>query len=97
LGPDNRVELWDWKTKAQGSYERNGGFLHEQAQLGGYAEGLRLMGSTYTPSVGYIAYVIRGDNPYVDVVKVDLAFASQLFWASRACYLLKAQAEGSAW
>ena len=93
LGPDGAVELWDWKTKAQESYERNGGYLHEQAQLGGYADLLKLMGSTYVPSVGYLAYVIRGDNPYVDVVKVDLAFASQLFWASRACYLLKEQAK----
>ena len=92
VGLSGEMELWDWKTKSE-SYIRNGGYLHEQAQLGGYAEALRIMGSVYQPTVGYIAYVVRTDEPQVYIQTVDLEFAKRLFRGSWANTLLKEEAE----
>jgi len=89
ISMDNKAEIviWDWKTKERESYEKYGGYLHEQAQLAAYTDALRAMGSVYTPTKGCIAYIMR-DGSYVDVVEVDLERGSKLFNASRELFLL---------
>jgi len=81
------VVIWDWKTKERESYEKYGGYLHEQAQLAAYTDALRAMGSAYIPTKGCIAYIMR-DGSYVDVVEVDLERGSKLFHASRELFRL---------
>jgi len=89
ISMDNKAEvvIWDWKTKERESYEKYGGYLHEQAQLAAYTDALRAMGSAYLPTKGCIAYIMR-DGSYVDVVEVDLERGSRLFNASRELFLL---------
>ena len=89
ISMDNKAEvvIWDWKTKERESYEKYGGYLHEQAQLAAYADALVAMGSAYAPTKGCIAYIMR-DGSYVDVVEVDLQRGSKLFKASRELFLL---------
>jgi hypothetical protein len=89
ISMDNKAEvvIWDWKTKERESYEKYGGYLHEQAQLAAYADALVAMGSAYAPTKGCIAYIMR-DGSYVDVVEVDLQRGSKLFNASRELFLL---------
>jgi hypothetical protein len=87
IGKQDEVVIWDWKTKERESYEKYGGYLHEQAQLAAYTDALRAMGSAYLPTKGCIAYIMR-DGSYVDVVEVDLERGSKLFNASRELFLL---------
>ena len=88
LNDSGTVTIYDWKTRDRESYEKNGGYLHEVAQLAAYADAITAMGSIYTPiQRGCIAYVMR-DGSYVDVVEVDLAYGSKLFAASRELHLL---------
>ena len=89
ISMDNKAEIviWDWKTKERESYEKYGGYLHEQAQLAAYTDALRAMGSAYIPTKGCIAYIMR-DGSYVDVVEVDLERGSKLFHASRELFRL---------
>ena len=88
LNDSGTVTIYDWKTRDRESYEKNGGYLHEIAQLAAYADAITAMGSIYTPiQRGCIAYVMR-DGSYVDVVEVDLAYGSKLFAASRELHLL---------
>jgi len=62
--------IWDWKTKGE-SYLEFGPDLKDTAQISAYAAALRYMGSIYTPSKGFIAYIMR-DGSGCDVVEVDL-------------------------
>ena len=88
LNDSGTVTIYDWKTRERESYEKNGGYLHEVAQLAAYADAITAMGSLYTPiQFSCIAYVMR-DGSYVDVVEVDLAYGSKLFAASRELHLL---------
>ena len=65
---DGSITVWDWKTRERESYQNNGGYLHEYAQLAAYTDALRAMGSVWAPSRGYIVYVMRDaiGNPLPD-------------------------------
>ena len=83
--------VWDWKTKERPSYEKYGGYLHEQAQIAGYAAALRAMGSVYIPTKACIGYIMR-DGLSTDTVDVDLPYATRLFMLSKELHSMgKAQ------
>ena len=92
--PDGNLSIWDWKTRERESYEKNGSYQSEVAQISAYRDCLISMGSRWTPiASGFIVYVMRDAtgrqlSGEVDVVEVDLAHGSKLFQASRCLYRL---------
>jgi hypothetical protein len=84
------VVIFDWKTKGRESYERNGSYLSEHAQLGAYAQALQQMDSAYAPTRAKLAYIMR-DGSYVDVVEIKINHASKIFDASMNLYRLLRQ------
>jgi hypothetical protein len=84
------ITLYDWKTVDQNSWQKYGCTLRinkDSAQLAAYASALTAMGSTYAPTRGCIAYVMR-DGSGVEVVEADLERGERLFQASRSLYLM---------
>jgi hypothetical protein len=84
---EGNIAIWDWKTKQRDSWERNGPYLSEQAQLAAYATALKAMGSRWVPTKAYIMYVMR-DGSYTDTREVDIKKGMELFLASQAVYNL---------
>lgn len=90
MNPDGEVAIHDLKTVASDSWSRYGSTLRinkDTAQLAAYADALTAMGSIWSPTTGYITYVLR-DGSGAEVEEVDLERGSKLFQASRELYRL---------
>ena len=89
---DGEVAIHDLKTVEPLSWAKYGSTLRinkDTAQLAAYADALTAMGSIWSPSKGYITYVLR-DGSGAAVEEVDLERGSKLFQASRELYRLTA-------
>jgi len=88
-----KLALWDWKTKDSQTYLKYGGSKKDHAQAAAYAMALNEMNSSIQVDECYIGYVFR-DCSGLDVVKVDMEWATELFLASRQIYKLVGNANG---
>ena len=90
MSADGEVVIHDLKTVEPQSWAKYGASLRinkDSAQLAAYADALTAMGSIWSPTRGYITYVLR-DGSGAEVVEVDLERGSKLFNASRELFLL---------
>ena len=90
MSPDGEVVIHDLKTVEPSSWAKYGSSLRinkDAAQLAAYADALTAMGSIWSPTKGYITYVLR-DGSGAEVVEVDMERGSKLFQASRELFLL---------
>ena len=90
MNPDGEVAIHDLKTVEPLSWAKYGSTLRinkDSAQLAAYADALTAMGSIWSPTKGYITYVLR-DGSGAEVEEVDLERGSKLFQASRELYRL---------
>jgi hypothetical protein len=79
---DGTIAVYDWKTRKRDTYERNGPYAGEKAQISAYAKALQAMGSNWAPTKAYIVYVMR-DGSYAERVEVDIEKYWRLFRAAK--------------
>ena len=89
---DGEVVIHDLKSVEPLSWAKYGSSLRinkDTAQIAAYCDALTAMGSIWSPTKGYITYVLR-DGSGAEVEEVDLERGSRLFQASRELYRLTA-------
>jgi hypothetical protein len=87
---DGEVVIHDLKSVEPLSWAKYGSSLRinkDTAQIAAYCDALTAMGSIWSPTKGYITYVLR-DGSGAEVEEVDLERGSKLFQASRELYRL---------
>ena len=89
IDPRRGLTLYDWKTKAPDSFEKNHGESHswltEQSQLAAYIHALWSMNSAWKPVRGVVCYIMR-DGAYAVERQIDIEQGMRLFVASRTMH-----------